>query len=62
MTPKFRRWQAVRIPHVTPGHDNHNPKAWYIVEEVYSGETYPEISYRLRGLPSIWPETRLTNY
>ena len=55
--PRFKRGDMVRIPHVTPGRDSHNPRKTYRVVESHAA-SYDGF-HKLDGLPSIWPGTRL---
>jgi len=57
--PKYQRNDSVRIPVKNPGHDNHDPKKYYIIAKVYRGSTPEDTSYLLKGLTGIYPETRI---
>ena len=61
MEPRYKRGDFLRIPHVTPGHNNHDPKKRYMVKRVFPGKSPREITYILHGLTANWPETRVTH-
>jgi hypothetical protein len=58
--PRFKVGDVIRIPHVTPGHDRHDPKAFYRIKWRHIGTCSKSTTYQLNGNPSNWPESRLS--
>jgi hypothetical protein len=54
--PKFKIGDKVRIPRSTPGHDWHDPATIFTITHAYTGRIP---SYQVKGLTSMWSETRL---
>lgn len=57
--PQFQRGDRVQVSHLNEGHDPLTAAGVLRVEQVFRGKCARTTTYKLKGNPSLWPETRL---